>query len=175
MAAAVVATAAAMPLLPSAGTAAGPSAPSFPSSTSNSSIVAGTGLPSSYHTSQHPSSGGHAAVSELVSAYLRGPDDLAKISNIRKKLASESASIVAKLRSGAVDQLDATRDGLLKLRDTRAAITSIREQMVNVERLCEDPKTNIEGFSKIAEVSLIDLDCLWPVPPPLTGCLCLLN
>jgi len=84
--------------------------------------------------------------------YLRGPDDLAKISTIRKKLASEKASIEAKLRGGAKDQMDATRDGLIKLRDTRLAVGSIREMMVNVERSCEDPKTAIEGFSKISEV-----------------------
>lgn len=52
-----------------------------------------------------------------------------------------------------MDQLDATRDGLIKLRDTRIAVNHIREEMVNVERLCEDPKTAIEGFSKISEVS----------------------
>ena len=51
-----------------------------------------------------------------------------------------------------MDQLDATRDGLIKLRDTRVAVNHIREEMVNVERLCEDPKTAIEGFSKISEV-----------------------
>ena len=88
-----------------------------------------------------------------ICQYLRGPDDLAKITTIRKKLAQEQASIVAKLRSSAMDQLDATRDGLIKLRDTRIAVTSIREEMVNVERLCEDPRGAIEGFSKISEVS----------------------
>ena len=85
--------------------------------------------------------------------YLRSGDDIAKIANIRKKLAAERASIEAKLKSGAKDQLDATRDGLLKLRDTRVSVTRIREEMVNVERLCEDPKTSIEGFSKISQVS----------------------
>jgi exocyst complex component 3 len=90
----------------------------------------------------------------LLTQYLRGPDDLAKISTIRKKLAQEKASIVAKLRSSAKDQLDATRDGLIKLRDTRLAVNHIREEMVNVERVCEDPRTAMEGFSKISEVSL---------------------
>ena len=93
---------------------------------------------------------------ELIVAILRklirGPDELAKLSTIRRKLANEKASIEAKLRSGAKDQLDATRDGLIKLRDTRLAVTRIREEMVNVERLCEDPKMAVEGFAKISEV-----------------------
>lgn len=87
--------------------------------------------------------------------YLRSAEDIAKIAAIRKKLASERAGIEAKLKSGAKDQLDATRDGLLKLRETRNAVTAIREEMVNVERLCEDPKTSIEGFSKISEVRMM--------------------
>lgn len=89
------------------------------------------------------------AVSEL----LKSPDDLVKIHTIRVRLEQERASIEAKLRSGAKDQLDATRDGLLKLRDTKLAVTRIREEMVNVERLCEDPKTAVEGFSKISQVA----------------------
>jgi len=96
----------------------------------------------------------HSAAA-AVSEYLRSGDDIAKIANIRKKLAAERASIEAKLKSGAKDQLDATRDGLLKLRDTRVSVTRIREEMVNVERLCEDSKTNIEGFSKISQVSRV--------------------
>ena len=86
---------------------------------------------------------------------LRIPDDLAKIDTLRKRLAAEKASIDSKLTSGAKDQLDATRDGLIKLRDSRLSVTRIREEMVNVERLCEDPKTFVEGFAKISEVSIV--------------------
>lgn len=86
---------------------------------------------------------------------LKSPDDLARINGLRQKLEAERASIETKLKSGAKDQLDATRDGLLKLRDTRLAVTRIREEMVNVERLCEDPKTFVEGFGKISEVRYI--------------------
>jgi exocyst complex component 3 len=34
------------------------------------------------------------------------------------------------------------------------AVGQIREEMVNIERLCEDPKTWVEGFRKIAEVGI---------------------
>lgn len=95
--------------------------------------------------------GSSAAAS--VNEYLKSSEDISRIATIRKKILQEKSGIEAKLKSGAKDQLDATRDGLLKLRETRTAVTAIREEMVNVERLCEDPKTQIEGFSKISEVS----------------------
>ena len=86
---------------------------------------------------------------------LKSPDDLAKTANIRRRIKKEQDSIEVKLRTGAKDQLDATRDGLAKLMSTRVAVGEIREQMVNVERLCEDPRSVVEGFSKIGEVSKI--------------------
>ena len=93
--------------------------------------------------------------STLVAESLRTPNDLSKVSTLRQRIRAELASVETQLNSGAKDQLDATRDGLSKLMDTRVAVGEIREQMVNVERLCEDPRTRVEGFARIRDVSRI--------------------
>lgn len=92
---------------------------------------------------------------QRVADSLKSPDDLLKIAGLRKKLRKEQESLEVSLRTGAKDQLDATRDALAKLMDTRVAVGEIREELVNVERLCEDPRTHVDGFGKIGEVSKI--------------------
>jgi len=69
------------------------------------------------------------------SCHLKSPDDLTKIPALRKKLAKEHASLSAKLKSGAKDQLEATRDGLLKLQATRKDVASVSEAFAQIERL----------------------------------------
>jgi len=75
--------------------------------------------------------------------------------SMRAKLGSERATIEVQLREGASSQLEATRDALARLRDTRVAAGDIREQMVNIERLCEDPRTVVEGMERINQVSRV--------------------
>ena len=92
---------------------------------------------------------------QRVAESLKSPDDLLKIAGLRRKLRKEQESLEVSLRTGAKDQLDATRDALSKLMDTRVTVGEIREEMVNVERLCEDPRIHVDGFGKIGEVSKI--------------------
>uniref|UniRef100_V5EVS1 Uncharacterized protein n=1 Tax=Kalmanozyma brasiliensis (strain GHG001) TaxID=1365824 RepID=V5EVS1_KALBG len=73
--------------------------------------------------------------SNLVAEFLKSPDDLTKISALRKKLLKEQASLSAKLKLGAKEQLEATRDGLLKLQATRKDVAAIREAFAQVEAL----------------------------------------
>lgn len=82
----------------------------------------------------------------------QGGTELSTVSAGRKRIADEKARLEVQLREGAQGQLDATRDGLAKLRDTRVVVGQIREQMVNVERLCDDRRTHVEGMAKITEV-----------------------
>lgn len=93
-----------------------------------------------------------ASAAQLIGESLKNADDLNKISTLRKKIKTELASVESKLRAGAKDQLDATRDGISRLMDTRVAVGEIREQFVNVDRLCDDERTFVEGFDKIGEV-----------------------
>ncbi|CAH7678698.1 exocyst complex component Sec6-domain-containing protein [Phakopsora pachyrhizi] len=91
------------------------------------------------------------AVSEL----LKSPDDLNKLSQIRKRLQKEQLSIDSKLRIGSKAQLDSTREALSALRESKNQIGIIKEDMIAIEKACEDPKVWVEGFGKIASVSRI--------------------
>ncbi|GAA94822.1 hypothetical protein E5Q_01476 [Mixia osmundae IAM 14324] len=90
-----------------------------------------------------------------VAEFLKSPDDLVKTAAFRVKLEKEKASIEAKLKSGAKEQLDATRDGLAKLRDSRTSVGQIREEMVSIERVSTDPTAVVQGFPLIQEISQV--------------------
>ncbi|KAG0143850.1 hypothetical protein CROQUDRAFT_48201 [Cronartium quercuum f. sp. fusiforme G11] len=90
-----------------------------------------------------------------VAEFFKSPDDLFKLVQTRKKLQREQASIDAKLKEGAKDQLDATRDALVKLRETKNEIGIIKEEMLSIEKACDDPRVWVEGFGKITSVSRI--------------------
>jgi exocyst complex component 3 len=101
-----------------------------------------------------------ASSASMVADYLKSPDDLSKIPALRKKLLKEQASLSAKLKSGAKDQLEATRDGLLKLQATRKDVATIRESFGEVDSLCGDKgadlgRGTIKSFRVISEVSQI--------------------
>lgn len=85
----------------------------------------------------------------------KSPDDLVKLSQVRKRLQREQAGIDAKLKQGAKEQLDATREAISKLRESKNQIQAIKEDMIAIEKTCEDPRGRVDGFGKIASVSKI--------------------
>ena len=99
------------------------------------------------------------SASQAISELLRQPDDLLKLSAHRKKLVKEKAALDAKLASGVKAQLDATRDALLKLQASRAAVGLIREEMMALENIKEDGEGKRDGrgreeaFDMITRVS----------------------
>lgn len=97
-------------------------------------------------TTQTPS----AAVGEI----LRQPDDLLKLAAYRKKLLKEKAALDSKLASGVKTQLDATRDALLKLQASRAAVSLIREEMTAIEKLKGGSEEEGAAFDKITRVGV---------------------
>jgi hypothetical protein len=90
--------------------------------------------------------------SSAVADVLRQPDDLLKLAAYRKKLLKEKSTLDAKLASGVKAQLEATRDALLKLQASRAAVGIIREEMMAVEKL-KGGEDGGEAFDKITRVS----------------------
>lgn len=76
--------------------------------------------------------------SNLLAEYLKSPDDLAKIPSLRRKLAREQAMLSAKLKMGAKDQLEATREGLLQMQSTRRDIASVQEVFAQIESMFQD-------------------------------------
>lgn len=94
------------------------------------------------------------SASAAVGEVLRQPDDLVKLAAYRNKLLKEKATLDAKLQEGVRLQLDATRDALIKLQESRAAAGLIREEMIEVEKLKRD-KDEGETFEKITRVSSV--------------------
>ncbi|CCM00735.1 uncharacterized protein FIBRA_02775 [Fibroporia radiculosa] len=95
------------------------------------------------------------SAAQAVGEYLQFPDDLAKIPAFRRKLEKEKASIDARLKSGVKEQLDATRDGLRKLFNTRNNVQTIKDEMQTVDRLCSDPQNSVSTFDQISRVSMV--------------------
>ena len=91
--------------------------------------------------------------SQAVADILRQPDDLLKLASYRKKLLKEKAALDAKLQEGVKTQLDATRDALLKLQASRAAVGMVKEEMMAVERLKGGMEEG-DAFEKITRVSI---------------------
>ncbi|EJD35032.1 exocyst complex component Sec6 [Auricularia subglabra TFB-10046 SS5] len=96
-----------------------------------------------------------ASAAQAVGEHLQSPDDLMKIAAFRKKLEEEKDSIDVKLRNGVKDQLDATREGLKKLLNTRNSVQVLKDEMLSVDRACSDPQYRVKTFDAIRRVSLV--------------------
>ena len=92
------------------------------------------------------------SAAQAVGEYLQSPDDLVKVAAFRKKLEKEKASIDSRLKTGVREQLEATREGLRKLLTTRNNVQVIKDEMETVDRLCQDPQTNVKTFDQISRV-----------------------
>lgn len=99
----------------------------------------------------------------LVADHLKSPDDLCRLEGLRSKLHRESLTLEAKLKSGAKEQLEAIRDGLLKLQATRKDVQGVREAFAEVERICTrqdgvnegNGSASSQAFRVISQVSQI--------------------
>ena len=92
------------------------------------------------------------SAAQAIGEYLQSPDDLVKLSAYRKKLEKEKASIDARLKTGVKEQLQATREGLQKLMNTRDNIQVIKDEMATLEKQCLDPLNTVATFDQISRV-----------------------
>ena len=99
----------------------------------------------------HP---GSISAAHAIAEYLQAPDDLAKVSTFRKKLEKEKASIDARLKIGVIEQLQATRLGLKKFLSTRQSVQAIKDEMMTVEKECDDPSIRVATFDQIGRVCI---------------------
>ncbi|KAJ7583216.1 exocyst complex component sec6 [Mycena floridula] len=95
------------------------------------------------------------SAAQAIGEYLQSPDDLVKVSNYRKKLEKEKASIDARLKNGVKEQIQSTREGLRKLLSTRSHAQAIKDEMVAIERDCNDPQHAVKNFDQISRVSMV--------------------
>lgn len=94
------------------------------------------------------------SASAAVGEVLRQPDDLLKLTTYRNKLLKEKAALDNKLQEGVRSQLDATRQALLRLQESRAAANMIRDDMTEIEKLM-NTKDESDVFQKITRVSAV--------------------
>ncbi|KAF8967657.1 exocyst complex component sec6 [Flammula alnicola] len=98
---------------------------------------------------------GPVSAAQAIGEYLQSPDDLVKVSAFRKKLEKEKASIDTRLNNGVKEQLQATRLGLKKFLSTRENVQVLKDEMMSIEKECEDPSVRVATFDQISRVSLV--------------------
>jgi exocyst complex component 3 len=92
------------------------------------------------------------SAAQAVGEYLQSPDDLVKVTALKKKLEKEKASIDTRLKVGVREQLEQTREGLRKLFATRNNVQTIKDEMETVDRMCNDPQNKVATFDQISRV-----------------------
>lgn len=101
---------------------------------------------------------GPVSAAQAVGEYLQSPDDLVKVSAFRKKLEKEKASIDTRLKIGVKEQLQATKLGLKKYLSTRENVQAIKDEIMAIEKECEDPSVRVATFDQISRVGMIILN-----------------
>ncbi|OAA55888.1 exocyst complex component [Niveomyces insectorum RCEF 264] len=84
---------------------------------------------------------------------LRHPDDLDKIATLKLEFARKKAAIDSQLRAGLRDQLETTQSGLAGLSDGQKAVQQIKEEMMQIDKLCSESQNMIKDFATINLVS----------------------
>jgi len=101
---------------------------------------------------------GPVSAAQAIGEYLQSPDDLVKVSAFRKKLEKEKASIDSRLKNGVKEQLQATRLGLKKFLSTRENIQAIKDEMMTIEKDCENPAIRVATFDQISRVRVLSFE-----------------
>ncbi|CAG8492460.1 7351_t:CDS:2 [Acaulospora colombiana] len=92
------------------------------------------------------------AANARVAELLRSPDDLVKTSLLRKRLATEKATIDAQLKTGVKVQLDNTQEGIETLATSKQQMLIVKDNMQAIDRLCSEARDMIQHFPRINKV-----------------------
>lgn len=88
-----------------------------------------------------------------LSELLRHPDDLDKIASLKQEFARKKGAIDGQLRNGLREQLERTQSGMNGLTDGQRTVQLIKDEMMNIDRLCSESQTMIKDFASINLVS----------------------
>jgi exocyst complex component 3 len=83
-------------------------------------------------------------VTVRLSDILRTPDDLEKIPALKAEIIRKKAAVDAQLMEGLKEQLEATQSGMTALSDGQNTLNQIKEEMMNIDRLCREAKGMIQ-------------------------------
>ncbi|ERS94909.1 exocyst complex component Sec6 [Sporothrix schenckii 1099-18] len=84
---------------------------------------------------------------------LRHPDDLDKIATLKLDFARKKAAVDSQLRAGLRDQLETTQSGMTGLSDGQKAVQQIKDEMMQIDKLCSESQNMIKDFATINQVS----------------------
>lgn len=88
-----------------------------------------------------------------LSELLRHPDDLDKIPALKLEFSRKKGAVDGQLRRGLRDQLETTQAGMTGLGDGQKTVQAIKDEMINIDRLCSESQTMIHDFASINLVS----------------------
>ncbi|KAM3461300.1 hypothetical protein NHJ6243_005084 [Beauveria neobassiana] len=84
---------------------------------------------------------------------LRHPDDLDKIPGLKQEFARKKGAVDGQLRGGLREQLERTQSGMAGLADGQRTVQLIKDEMMQIDRLCSESQTMIHDFASINLVS----------------------
>ncbi len=84
---------------------------------------------------------------------LRHPDDLDKIGSLKLEFARKKAAVDSQLRAGLRDQIETTQSGMTGLVDGQKIVQQIKEEMMQIDKLCSESQNMIKDFATINQVS----------------------
>ncbi|GAA5933678.1 SNARE-binding exocyst subunit SEC6 [Sporobolomyces koalae] len=90
-----------------------------------------------------------------IGEHLSTPPSLSRVPLLRQRIQKERTQLQQTLAQRAKEQVDLVRQGLGGLRDARNGIESLKEGLREVEHQMGDPRSQIAGFGKLVEVSIV--------------------
>ncbi|KAL8972007.1 MAG: hypothetical protein Q9183_000784 [Haloplaca sp. 2 TL-2023] len=95
-----------------------------------------------------------AAILELADL-LRHPEDLDKIPFLKSELTRKKAAVDSQLKLGLKDQLEVTQNGINSIGSGQRIVNQIKEEMMNIDKLCAEAQNMIRDFPNINLVSQV--------------------
>ena len=84
---------------------------------------------------------------------LRHPDDLDKIPALKQEFTRKKAALDSQLRASLREQLETTQSGMNGLADGQKTLQAIKDEMMQIDRLCSESQVMIKDFANINLVS----------------------
>ena len=86
---------------------------------------------------------------------LRHPEDLDKIPALKAEFTRKKSVVDGQLKTGLKEQLEVTQSGMGAISESQRIVNHIKEEMMNIDKLCAESQNMIRDFPNINEVSTI--------------------
>lgn len=92
-------------------------------------------------------------VANKLAELLRHPDDLDKIASLKSEFTRKKTAVDAQLRVGLKEQLELTQAGMTSISDGQRTVNLIKDEMMNIDRLCVEAQNMIKDFPFVDKVA----------------------